>query len=59
MVRSWWKEDGNTFKSNIFYWEYGSSLEGDKIVEGPVKGSDGYTYYRIPCAYANEWFRED
>lgn len=58
-VRSWWKEGTNTFKTNVFYWEFGSSLNGDTIAEGPVKGSDGYTYYRIPCAYDNEWFRED
>ena len=58
-VRSYWKEGNNKFKSNIFYWEFGSSMKGKKIEEGPVRGSDGYNYYRIPMAYNNEWFRED
>ena len=58
-VRSYWKEGNNNFKSNIFYWEFGSSMKGKSIAEGPVVGSDGYRYYRIPMAYTNEWFRED
>lgn len=56
-VRSYWK-DGDNFKSNIFYWEFGSSMKGKKIEE-VKKGSDGKYYYRIPIAYSNEWFRED
>lgn len=59
-VRSYWREgNSNTFESNMFYWEFGGSLDGKKIAEGPVKGADGYNYYRIPIAYNNEWFREE
>ena len=57
-VRAWKKINNDNFETNIKYWEFGSSLEGDTIKE-IVQGADGYTYYRIPNAYENEWFREE
>ena len=59
-VRCWKRTDGtNEFTTNWARGEFGISLSGKKIQEGPVKGDDGHIYYRIPCAWTNEWFREE
>lgn len=56
-VRSWWWDKSGEFKTNMFYWEFGGSLDGKTIKE--VKKHGDMYYYRIPLAYTNEWFREE
>lgn len=53
----YWKRDGSEFTSGSTNASIGWGLNGVEITAGPIKGSDGHTYYEINGL--GNWYREE